>query len=85
MKIVDVELDLHRLTVEEALPKLDDFLYNAFTSGFSTVCINHGRGSGTLRQVVQRELKKNTMVKSFRSGGHGEGGIGVTIVELADH
>ena len=85
MKMVDLELDLHRLTVEEALPKLDDFIYKAFTSGFHTLCINHGKGSGVLRQVIQRELKKSTMVKSFRPGAYGEGGIGVTIVELADH
>ena len=85
MKIVDLELDLHRLTVEEALPKMDDFVYKAFSANFKTLCINHGRGSGVLRQVVQRELKKNTLVKSFRAGDRHEGGIGVTIVELADH
>jgi DNA mismatch repair protein MutS2 len=85
VKIVDREIDLHRLTVEEALPKLDDFIYHSFTSGCATVCINHGRGSGTLRQAVQRELKKSTMVRSFRAGDYGEGGIGVTIVVLADH
>ena len=85
MKIVDLELDLHRLTVEEALPELDSFLYKAFSAGFKTVCINHGRGSGILRQVVHRELKKSSMVKAFRAGGGGEGGIGVTIVELSEH
>jgi DNA mismatch repair protein MutS2 len=84
MRTADLELDLHRLTVEEALPKLDDFIYSAFTAGFSEVCINHGRGSGTLRLAVQRELKKNSMVKSFRAGDRWEGGIGVTIVELSD-
>jgi len=83
VKIVDLELDLHQLTVEEALPRLDDFIYKAFSSGFHTVCINHGKGSGTLRQAVQRELKKSTLVSSFRAGSRGEGGIGVTIVELS--
>ena len=83
--VVDAELDLHRLTVEEALPKLDDYLYKVFMAGFSSVCINHGRGTGTLRQAVQRELRKHTLVKSFRTGEYGEGGAGVTIVLLADH
>ncbi len=78
------EIDLHGLTVDEALPKLNSYLYNAFVNNEPAVCINHGRGTGTLKQVVQRELKKNSMVKSFRPGQYGEGGIGVTIVELAD-
>lgn len=83
--IIDLELDLHRLTIEEALPKLDDFVYKAFMANFHTLCINHGRGSGALKTAVHRELKKNSLVKSFRAGGYGEGGIGVTIVELAEH
>jgi DNA mismatch repair protein MutS2 len=78
------ELDLHRHTVEEAMPKLDSYLYDAFMAGTKTVCINHGRGTGVLRQAVHRELKKHSLVKSFRKGGYGEGGNGVTIVELAD-
>ena len=85
MRFVDSELDLHRLTIDEALPKLNDYLYHAFTSGMSRVCINHGRGSGALKQAVHRELKHHSLVKSFRAGGYGEGGGGVTIVELADH
>ena len=83
--IIDSELDLHRHTVDEALPRLNDYLYNAFVAGMSAVLINHGRGTGVLRQAVHRELKKYTLVKSFRPGGYGEGGEGVTIVELADH
>ncbi len=83
--IVDSELDLHRHTVDEALPKLNDYLYHSFVGGMSAVRINHGRGTGALRQAVHQELKKQTLVKSFRPGGYGEGGDGVTIVELADH
>jgi DNA mismatch repair protein MutS2 len=83
--IVDSEIDLHKHTVEEALPKLNNYLYNSFVGGMSAVRINHGHGTGMLRQAVHRELKTNTLVKSFRPGGYGEGGDGVTIVELADH
>lgn len=83
--IVDSELDLHRHTVDEALPKLNDYIYNSFMLGMTAVRINHGRGTGVLRRVVHSELKINTLVKSFRAGGYGEGGDGVTIVELADH
>jgi DNA mismatch repair protein MutS2 len=79
------ELDLHRHTIEEALPKLDQYLYEAFMAGINSVCINHGRGTGILRQAVHRELRKHSLVKAFRKGGYGEGGNGVTIVELSDH
>lgn len=82
--IIDLELDLHRQTVEEAIPRLNDFIYKAFTSGFMAVSINHGKGSGVLRQAVHRELRKNSLVRSFRKGERGEGGVGVTVVELAE-
>lgn len=78
------ELDLHGFTVDEALPKLDSYLYNAFVSNEPVVCINHGRGTGALKQLVHRTLKNNSLVKSFRPGQYGEGGTGVTIVELSD-
>ena len=83
--MVDSELDLHRYTLDEALPKLDQYLYDAFLAGFTTVCINHGKGSGVLRREIRRELKKSTLVKSFRAGDNREGGPGVTMVELTEH
>jgi DNA mismatch repair protein MutS2 len=79
------ELDLHGLTVDEALPKLKYFLYDSFMAGLTSLCINHGKGTGILRQTVYHELKNHSLVKSFRQGGYGEGGKGVTIVELVDH
>jgi len=83
--MVDSELDLHRYTLDEALPKLDQYLYDAFLAGFKTVSINHGKGSGVLRREIRRELKKSTLVKSFRAGDNTEGGPGVTMVELTEH
>jgi len=82
--IIESELDLHRLTVDEATEELERYLYKAFKYRLSCVRINHGKGTGTLRQAVHRELKRNSMVKSFRLGEYGEGGVGVTIVEMAD-
>ncbi|MEK7353494.1 MAG: Smr/MutS family protein [Chloroflexota bacterium] len=83
-KIVKDEVDLHRLTVEEALPKLDKYLYDAFQAGFYEVSVIHGKGTGALRQAVRRELSKHPLVQSYRPGGYGEGGAdGVTMVELS--
>ena len=78
------ELHLRHLTVDEALPKLDQYLHDAFVAGLYQVRIIHGKGTGTLRQIVRRKLAKHPLVKSFRPGEYGEGGEGVTIVELAE-
>ncbi len=70
------------MTVEEALPKLDKYLHDAFMAGLWQVRVVHGKGTGTLRQAAHRALAKHPLVKSYRLGGYGEGGTGVTIVEL---
>ena len=77
------EVHLRRLTVDEALLKLDQFLNDAFMAGLYRVRVIHGKGTGTLRQAVCEQLGKHSLIKSYRPGGYGEGGSGVTIVELA--
>jgi DNA mismatch repair protein MutS2 len=82
--VVDLELRLRRLTVDEALPKLDHYLNAAFMAGLPTVRIVHGKGIGVLRRAVHETLAGHPLVKSFRYGDWGEGGVGVTMVELAN-
>ena len=77
------EVHLRHLTVDEALLKLDKYLDDAFMAGFYRVRVIHGKGTGTLRQVVSEQLAKHPLVKSYRIGEYGEGGAGVTIVEMA--
>jgi DNA mismatch repair protein MutS2 len=77
------ELHLRHLTLDEALPKLDKYLNDAFMAGFYQVKIIHGKGTGTLRQAVRKKLDKHPLVDSYRPAGYGEGGGGVTIVELS--
>ena len=76
------EVRLRQLTVDEALLKLDKYLNDAFVAGFYQVRVIHGKGTGTLRQMVKEYLATHPLVKSFRLAGYGEGGSGVTIVEL---
>jgi DNA mismatch repair protein MutS2 len=78
------ELHLRRFSVDEALLKLDRYLNDAFLSGLCQIRIIHGKGTGTLRRVVQERLATHPLVKSYRSGDYGEGGEGVTIVQLAE-
>jgi len=77
------EIHLRHLTADEALLKLDKYLDDAFMAGLYQVRVVHGRGTGTLRRVVHQQLAKHPLVKSYRPGDYGEGGTGVTIVELA--
>lgn len=78
------EIHLRRLTVDEALLRLDQYLNDAFLNGLTTVLVIHGKGTGTLRQAVREELKTHPLVKSFRRAELEEGGDGATVVELAD-
>jgi len=77
------EVHLRRLTVDEALLKLDKYLDDAFMAGLLQIKVIHGKGTGTLRQMVREWLAKHPLVKSYRPGKYGEGGAGVTIVELS--
>jgi DNA mismatch repair protein MutS2 len=79
-----IELDLRGQRVEEVLPVLEKYLDDAFLSGMPFVRIIHGKGTGTLRQVVQQVLRGHPLVKSYRAGEQGEGGSGVTIAYLAE-
>jgi DNA mismatch repair protein MutS2 len=79
-----LELDLRGQRAEEVLPILEKYLDDAFLSGMPFVRIIHGKGTGTLRQVVQQVLRGHPLVKSYRAGEQGEGGSGVTIAYLAE-
>jgi DNA mismatch repair protein MutS2 len=78
------ELDLHRMTVEEAIPALESFLYQSFQSGRTRVYVVHGKGTGTLRREVARYLADHPLVKSFGPADRHQGGIGATEVQLSD-
>lgn len=80
----EAEIHLRRLTVDEALFRLDRFLNKAFIAGLPCVRVIHGKGTGTLRWAVREELENSPLVKSFRPAGFGEGGSGATIVKLAN-
>ncbi len=81
-KDISSELNLIGLTVDEAIPKLDKYLDDAYLSHLSTVRIVHGKGTGALRSAVSGHLKKVSYVAGFRAGEFGEGDAGVTIVEF---
>ena len=79
---ISSELNLIGLKVDEAIPKLDKYLDDAYLSHLTSVRIVHGKGTGALRSAVTAHLKKVSYVSSFRAGEFGEGDAGVTIVEF---
>ena len=79
---ISSEINLIGLKVDEAIPKLDKYLDDAYLSHLSSVRIVHGKGTGALRSAVSQHLKKISYVESFRAGEFGEGDAGVTIVEF---
>ena len=83
-ELFEEEIDLHRLTVDEAILKLDEFIYKAFQDGHYRVWVIHGNGSGILRQEVRRYLSKHPLVRSQRPADPQRGGAGATQVELSD-
>jgi DNA mismatch repair protein MutS2 len=77
------EIDLRGLTADEAFPVVEKYLLDTYTSGWTSVGIIHGKGTGTLRSKITEYLKDHPLVKSIRVGRPDEGDYGVTIVELA--
>lgn len=79
---VGPQLDLHGLTVDEALLRLEKYVDDAYLAGYEEVKILHGKGTGVLRQEVRRWAQGHPLVESFRPGNPREGGDGVTILRL---
>ena len=77
------EVDLRGKAVDESILELEEIIDAADRHGYSRLRVIHGRGTGVLRRELSRWLKQHARVKSTRLGGRGEGGDGVTIVELS--
>ena len=79
---VPMSLDLRGARVEEALTALDRYLEDASLAGLARVSVIHGLGTGALRDAVRSDAAGHPLVRTVRAGERGEGGDGVTVVEL---
>jgi DNA mismatch repair protein MutS2 len=78
------EINVVGLRVDEALPRVDKALDTAALADRQQLRVVHGHGEGKLRRAVAEMLDGHPHVASFRPGGAGEGGAGVTVVELRE-
>ncbi len=74
--------DIRGMMVDDAIIVLDRFLDDLLRSGLTECTIIHGKGTGALRVGVQKYLKSDPRIRTFRLGTFGEGENGVTIAEI---
>ncbi|CAB1251716.1 endonuclease MutS2 [Clostridium sp. MT-14] len=82
LRSVSTSVDLRGMDSLEATYITDKYLDDAYLGGLKEVTIIHGKGTGVLRNSIADMLKHHSHVKNYRLGEYGEGGTGVTIVEL---
>ncbi|WOS96634.1 endonuclease MutS2 [Nosocomiicoccus massiliensis] len=76
------KLDLRGERYEDAVIRLDRYIDQVVLSNLNEVEIIHGKGTGALKEAVEKTLRRHSKVKSFRQGLPSEGGFGVTIVTM---
>jgi len=79
---ISIDLDVRGLNFEDASEFVDKHLDDLYLARMQTGAIIHGKGTGVLRRKLGDFLKQHPLVRTQRLGGQGEGGNGVTIVEL---
>lgn len=73
------EIDLHGLTVDEALARVGSAISDTLLAGHATLRLIHGRRGGRIRAALHRYLRALPPVRSFRIDPANEG---VTVVEF---
>jgi len=76
---VPIDIDLHGLTVDEALARVERGLDTALLADLAEIRIIHGRSGGRIRAAVHRWLRGVGSVRAFRLDPRN---AGVTIVTL---
>ena len=75
-----MELDVRGQRVNEALENVMHYVDDAIMLNVSSVRIIHGKGTGALREEIQKFLKTTPGVVSAKDESIQLGGSGVTVV-----
>lgn len=76
------EINILGCTIDEGILEVEAFIDRAILTGYDSIKIIHGIGTGRLKEGIHQYLKRHKQVKEFRKGVYGEGEAGVTIVTL---
>ncbi len=79
---IDGTLDLHTFRPEEVQDVVMDYIEECRKRGILQVRIIHGKGIGTLREIVHTTLSRMPEVESYGLAGEEGGGWGATVVRL---
>ena len=79
---VEIEIDLHGMRAHEAIPAIERHLQRCHDARLHVARINHGHGTGVLKQITRETLSGNPLVARHYSASYGDGGDGVTIAEM---
>jgi len=79
---IDGVLDLHTFLPRDVKDLVPDYLTGCRNLDILEVRIIHGKGTGTLREIVHSVLKLLPYVESFKLAMGDEGSWGATIVRL---
>ena len=75
-------LDLHAFRPKDVPEVVDAYLEACLEAGIRDVRVVHGKGIGTIREMVHSRLSKHPLVETFGLGGSGAGEWGATVVRL---
>ncbi len=83
IEITDV-FDLHTIPPREVKAVVEEYLREARRLGFPVVRIIHGKGIGVQREMVRTILARTSFVIDWTDAPPEAGGLGATIVRLAE-
>lgn len=79
---IDGTLDLHAFAPADCREVLREYIHAAQEAGIRQIRIVHGKGIGTLREIVHAELRRNRAVHSWSLADASGGGWGATLARL---
>ncbi len=79
---INGELDLHTFRPNEVREIVPEYIDACLERGIYSLRIIHGKGTGTLRELVHKKLRQNPHVLRFRLGDEQTGSWGATLVTL---